>query len=93
VLAYPRFINDYGITIDVDKKPSDDEANSHQKSTGSNRRMTYRMKAYPTGYTTLSCTSPSPSTDRLAVSPGFTNLVATMLPVMTVMPCVRLLPR
>src|SRR5918996_193204 len=45
------------------------------------------------GYITLSCTSPKPSTDRPMVSPGLTNLVATMLPVMTMIPWVRLLPR
>ena len=43
-------------------------------------------------YTTLSCTSPKPSTDSPTVSPGLTNLVATMLPVMTIIPWVKLLP-
>src|SRR5882724_8568594 len=45
------------------------------------------------GYITLSCASPKPSTDRPTVSPGLTNLVATMLPVMTIISWVRLLPR
>ena len=43
-------------------------------------------------YTTLSCTSLKPSTDSPTVSPGLTNLVATMLPVMTIIPWVKLLP-